>query len=125
MIILLIGGFCVFNSNWFIITFPVITLIYGVMILLTGVSKIQWMMDAVRLKKGKWFLIGISALTSIVCGLVIITSPFSSTTVLWMFTGFSLIVEAVFDIISLFLVNKENYRNSAADTMMNEEIAEE
>ena len=31
---ILIGGFCVFNKEWFLVTFPVLTIIYGVFILL-------------------------------------------------------------------------------------------
>lgn len=106
MFLLLIGLFCIFKADWFIVTFPVITLVYGVVILITGLAKVQWMVDAIRMKKSKWFLAGISALLSITCGVIIITSPFSSTAVLWMFTGVSLIVEAIFDVVALFLENK-------------------
>lgn len=107
LIAVLAGTFCAFRSGWFVITFPVLTLIYGVVILVTGLAKVQWMVDAIRMKKGKWFLAGISALISIICGVIIITSPFSSTAVLWMFTGVSLIVEAVFDVVALFFGNRE------------------
>lgn len=58
-------------------------------------------------EKSKWFLTGISALLSIACGVIIITSPFSSTAVLWMFTGVSLIVEAIFDVVALFFGGRE------------------
>lgn len=98
---LLAGVFCTVKSEWFVVTFPVLTLIYGAAILITGLAKIQWMVDIIRLKKGKWFLAGISAVLSIACGVVIVTSPFSSTAVLWMFTGITLIVEAAFDLIAL------------------------
>lgn len=104
---LLAGAFCTFHSHWFIATFPVLTLVYGVVILLTGLKKIQWMVDFIRLKRSRWFLAGLSAVISIICGLVIITSPFSTTAVLWIFTGISLIVEAVFDMISAIFGNRE------------------
>lgn len=103
---LLVGAFCSFRSHWFVVTFPVLTLIYGVVILFTGLTKIQWTVDMLRLKRKRWFLAMISAAVSIVCGVVIITSPFSSTAVLWMFTGVSLIVEAVFDILAAIFGNK-------------------
>lgn len=108
LIILLIGGFCTLKSEWFIATFPILTVVYGVAILLAGLGKIQWMMDAIRLKRGKWFLPAISALLSVVCGIVIIMNPFSSTVALWMFTGISLIVEAVFDGVTLFFVDRKS-----------------
>lgn len=107
LVALLAGAFCAFKSGWFVVTFPVITLIYGIIILLTGLAKIQRMVDALRMKKGKWFLTGISALLSIACGVIIITSPFRSTAVLWMFTGVSLIVEAIFDVVALFFGGRE------------------
>lgn len=106
LILLLLGGFCALKSGWFVITFPVLTLIYGVVILISGLAKIQWIVDIIRMKKQKWFLAGISALISIVCGVVVISSPFSSTAVLWVFTGVSLIVEAVFDVVAVIFGNK-------------------
>lgn len=42
---LLVGAFCAFHSRWFLVTFPVLTLVYGVVILLSGLKKLQWMMD--------------------------------------------------------------------------------
>lgn len=107
LIELLAGAFCTFNSHWFVVTFPVLTLVYGVVILITGLSKIQWMVDIIRMKRKRWFLAAISAAVSVICGIVIINSPFSTTAVLWMFTGISLIVEAVFDMIGAIFGNRE------------------
>lgn len=106
LIALLAGLFCALRSEWFVVTFPVITLIYGLVILITGLGKIQWTVDILRQKKPKWFLCGLSALVSTVCGLVIIAAPFTTTAVLWMFTGISLIVDACFDIPALILTNR-------------------
>ena len=77
------------------------------MILITGLTKLQWMVDIIRMKRRRWFLAAISAAISILCGVVIITSPFSTTAVLWMFIGISLIVEAVFDIFGAIFGNRE------------------
>ena len=107
LLMLLAGAFCAFHSHWFIATFPVLTLVYGVVILITGITKIQWTVDILRMKRSKWFWMAISAAISIVCGVVIITSPFSTTAVLWMFIGISLIVEAAFDMIGSLFGNRE------------------
>ena len=107
LLMLMAGAFCAFNSHWFIATFPVLTLVYGVVILITGITKVQWTIDIIRMKRSKWFWAAISAAISIVCGVVIITSPFSTTAVLWMFIGISLIVEAVFDMIGGIFGNRE------------------
>lgn len=109
------GAFCAFNSGWFVVTFPVLTLVYGVVILLAGLTKIQWMVDVIRMKRKRWFLAAISAAVSILCGLMIITSPFRTTAALWVFTGISLIVEAVFDMIGAIFGNREQKAAQAED----------
>lgn len=124
LVALLVGAFCAFNSGWFLVTFPVITLIYGVVFLITGLAKVQWMVDAIRMKKGKWFLTGISALLSIACGVIIITSPFSSTAMLWIFTGISLIAEAIFDVATILFGTKQNNGQAECEPDM-DETAEE
>lgn len=107
----LAGGFCVFKTQWFIVTFPVLTIMYGVVILVTGIGKVQLTVDMLRMKNKKWFWAAISAVVSIVCAIVILNSPFTSTTVLWTFTGISLLVEAVLDIVTL-IVGKKSEGNA-------------
>lgn len=103
LIALAAGAFCAFRTQWIIITFPVITVFYGIVVLLAGMSKVQWTVDMLRLKSGKWFLCAISAAVSLVCGVLIVTNPFTSTAVLWTFISVSLIIEAVFDIVALIV----------------------
>ena len=107
LIALLAGIFCLLRSEWFVVTFPVITMIYGIVILITGLGKIQWTVDILRQKKPKWFLCAISALISTACGLVIIAAPFTTTAVLWMFTGISLIADACLDVTALIFTNRK------------------
>ncbi len=106
LIALAAGVFCAFKTQWFIVTFPILTILYGVVVLVAGFVKVQWAVDAMRLKTGKWVLPAISAAVSIICAAVILGSPFESTVVLWMFTGASLIVEAVFDIVVMIFLEK-------------------
>ncbi len=96
------GVFCIICPKWFIVTFPILTILYGIVIMFAGLCKVQWAIDALRLKTGRWFLPAISALVSIVCACVILSNPFVSTLVMWMFVGISLIVEAVLDVFVLF-----------------------
>lgn len=107
LVALLAGGFCTFNSHWFIVTFPVLTIIYGIVILVTGLGKVQLAVDMLRAKKKKWFIAAISAAISLICSVVVLKNPFATTATLWMFTGITLIVEAVFDGISMILNGKE------------------
>ena len=97
---LLAGAFCAFRSQWFLVTFPAITMLYGVVILLTGLGKVQLCVDMLRLKRSRWYLAAISAVISVACAVVILRNPFTSTVVFWMFIGISLIVEAVLDAIT-------------------------
>ena len=106
LIALAAGAFCAFRTHWFIVTFPILTILYGVAVLITGFVKVQWAVDAMRLKTGKWGLPAVSAVISILCAAVILGSPFESTVVLWMFTGASLIVEAVFDIVVMVFLER-------------------
>lgn len=104
---LLVGAFCAFYSQWLIAAFPILTLVYGVATLIMGITKIQWTVDIIRMKRSKWLWTALSAAISVVCGMVIIASPFSTTAILWMFIGISLIVEAVFDMIGSVFGNWE------------------
>ncbi len=104
---ILAGLFCTFNTQWFIVTFPVLTILYGLLILMTGLMKVQLTVDMLRLKYKRWFLAAINAIISIICAVVILKSPFTSTAVLWMFTGASLIVEAIFDVITIVVRKKD------------------
>lgn len=108
IIFLLAGAFCTFDSEWFIVTFPIIAILYGIGILLMGIGKLQTSVDLLRLKNKKWWWSAISAAISVLCALVIILNPFTTTVVLWQFTGISLLVEAVFDIITLVVSRKNN-----------------
>lgn len=102
-VLLLAGVFCVLNSAWFIATFPLMTVIYGVAVLLSALLKLQNTVNFIRLKKGKWYVSAIAALVSLMCAVVILLNPFATTEVLWIFAGITLIVEAFVDIVSIFV----------------------
>ncbi len=102
-----IGLFCTLRSNWFIATFPVLTILYGVIIFLVGLKKVQWAVDSIRLKRKYWYIVGINAILSIIFALIVMNNPFSTIAVLWQFTGVVLIVEAVFDIVAIAFDTKE------------------
>ena len=57
LVFAIFGLFCAFKSEWFIITFPLLTVLYGILTLLSGVSKVQWAVDMLRVKQKYWFMI--------------------------------------------------------------------
>lgn len=109
LIEILIGVFCTFNSGWFIVTFPLLTVIFGVATLITGTAKVQWAVDMLRMKKKKWFLTGIGAAVTIICSVIIIGNPFATTAVLWAFISITLIVEAAMDVLAA-VFSRENVK---------------
>lgn len=115
LVCVLLGVFLVFKSSWILATFPVLTVVYGVVVLLAGLSKLQSGMDMLRLKRGRWYLVMLSALLSLVCAGVILVNPFASTAALWMFTGISLIVEAVLDLISAIFGKAKKVEETPAE----------
>ena len=103
LIALLAGALCSFKSRWLVATFPLLTIVYGVAILVVGLRKIQWTADIIRMKERKWLPLAISAAVSILCAVIILIRPFTTTAVLWMFTGIALIAEAIFDLFVSFI----------------------
>lgn len=118
----LIGGmFFAFNSKWFIKTFPISTVLYGVFMLLLGVVKFQSSADAFRFKIKYWYINLISAVLTIFSSVMIITNPFTSTEFIWKYIAIALLVEAVLDILSYLLSNKETDTPVNADTVITTE----
>ncbi len=105
----LIGGaFCIFKSDWFIVTFPLLTIVYGIGILLTGITKVQWAVDMLRMKIRLWYYAAVSAAVTLVVAVVILMNPFATTAVLWTFIAVALIVEAVVDILAMIFAEKNH-----------------
>ena len=101
-----LGVFCIFKSEWFIVTFPILTVFYGILTLVGGISKIQWAVDMFRQKQKYWYIEVLGAVLTIVFAVLILTNPFASTAILWTFIGISLIAEAIVDILAFVLGRK-------------------
>lgn len=113
LVYIIAGLFCAFKSEWFIVTFPLLTVLYGVLTLICGVSKIQWAVDMLRAGRKYWFVEIIGAVLTIVCGVLILVNPFASTAVLWIFIGVTMIVEAVVDVLAFILGRKKQSEPAA------------
>ena len=114
LLLLLFGAFCIFRSAWFIETLPILTVIYGVVILALGFCKAQMSIDLFRLKKKFWFLFSLDAILTIASSLVVFLNPFGDGELgkLWIFTGIALLVLAAFDIaIMIVIKHKPKERN--------------
>lgn len=103
LILMAAGGFCLIRSDWFIVTFPMLSVIYGIGLLVCGLGKVQWAVDMLRLRVVKWYLAAIGAVVTIVCAVVVLCNPFATMEVMWIFTGVALIVEAALDVLAMIL----------------------
>lgn len=106
LLFLLFGGFCTFKAEWFVLTFPVLTVIYGVFNLVIGICKVQWAVDMLRAKMKYWYAAFLGAATTLVFAVLILINPFASTQILWIFIAVTLIVEAVIDMMTAILRGK-------------------
>lgn len=98
------GCFCIFAAGWLMKTFAsFITVVYGVGIMLAGLGKVQWTVDALRIGGREWLMPLVTALVSIICAVVILLNPFATVKALWIFTGIALIVEAIVDVASIIV----------------------
>ena len=95
------GLFCILKHSWFLTVFPLLTMLYGMGILITAVLRIQWTADMVRLGRAQWKWNAIGAAASLVFALVILLNPFGSVAFLWVFVGISLMIDAALDLLAL------------------------
>ena len=103
VMMILVGMFCVFKSQWLLAALPALFVIYGVIMLVSGVMKLQRMADLRRLGHPRWYMPGLAALLYIVLAVIILLNPFSTVAVVWIFVGVSMIVSAILDIITLII----------------------
>ena len=89
--------------------------------LLLGVVKFQSSADAFRFKMKYLYINLIGAVLTLFSSVTIITNPFSSTEFVWKYIAIALLVEAVLDILSYLLSNKETDTPVNADTVITTE----
>ncbi len=106
ILFILTGAFCIVKPKWFITTFPIFTTFYGLLILVSGITKLQWAIDMFRKKRIHWYVALIGAILSLIFATLVLTNPFTSTVVLWNFIAVSLIVESIADIVTYFFNRK-------------------
>ena len=107
LLALSVGAFCILNRDSLANIINILTAVYGLVVLVAGLNKIQITADLFRRKSPKWFMALISAGVSIICAAIIIKNPFSSTNVIWIFIGVTLIVESLIDIATAIMNKAE------------------
>ncbi len=101
-----LGIFCITKYTWFIAAFPVLAVLYGVVMLFSGLFKVQVAVDQWRLKLGNAMWEALSAGMTILFGIIILVNPFATAISLGIFAGITMIVAAVLDLLALVLFGR-------------------
>lgn len=102
-IFLIVIGLLIYYKSETVIS--IIPVILGVIIVISGVAKLQQAIDLARMRMSRWSTVLVIALLNIVLGGVIIFNPFSTVMTLLRFVGIGLIYSGLSDIISTLYVS--------------------
>jgi len=83
----------------------VLTIVLAIILLAGGAMKLQYAMDFMRLKLTAWWTELIGAVCMIVLGIVAIADPFKAATTLMIFLGISLLLDGVWDLVSILVLS--------------------
>lgn len=110
-----LGIFCIVANlmGYFTEIMSVIAKVYGILLLVVGLYKVQKTADMLRAKKAFWYVSGISALLNIICAVVAIF--ISNVSWIWIFLGVVLIVEAIVDVVAAIMGNMEKKEVAPAE----------
>lgn len=112
---LIAGVYFLVQTDRIVDIFPALAVLYGLVILIVGLCKVQRTVDMLRLKIKGWSFAAVSALLSVVFAVVILANPFETVKVLWSFTGITLIVESAFDITAMIASGLKNRVSDVED----------
>ena len=103
-LLMVLGGlFCMVNSGWILAVLPALFTVYGIIMLVAGVMKLQHVVDLKRMGHPKWYAAGIAARAYVLIAVIIPMNPFGATVMVWQFIGISMIVSAALDMASLII----------------------
>ena len=98
-----IGVFFILNPDRIIDTFSLLTVLYGIGLFVSAVSKIQLAVDQLRLKNRKWWYLAILAALTLIVSAVSFANPFTTISNNWKFTGIAMIILSIADIAAIVL----------------------
>lgn len=101
---IIIGAVCAVLPKWVYSLFAVAVVIYGIVLIVTSVFKTRNYFESKKLGFPVSKLTILSAVLSLILGIVITINPFGATEFAFTFAGISLIIEAVIDFIALIIV---------------------
>lgn len=94
---ILLGATVLIQHSSLVALFPLLAVLYGAMLLITGVIRVQWTVDMLRMKRSHWGVMAVSAVITTGLALVILFHPQFVMPVMWVFVAVSMIIGAVMD----------------------------
>lgn len=85
----------------------IIPFIMGVLVIISGIVKLQKAMDLMKIKANGYVPILVISILSLVLGLIILLNPFATAALLFRIIGFALIYNAVSDLLTVFYFSKK------------------
>ena len=101
---LIIGGIAIFVRPEFFA--GVIATIFGCIMIVDGVLKVQYAIDLSRIGAKFWWLILSMAAVFITAGLIVVFNPFSAVVTFMVFAGIALIIDGISDLITAFYISR-------------------
>ena len=101
---LIIGGIAIFVKPEFFA--GVIATIFGCIMIVDGVLKVQYAIDLSRVGAKFWWLILSMAAVFIAAGLIVVFNPFSAVVTFMVFAGIALIIDGISDLITAFYISR-------------------
>lgn len=81
-----------------------ITAVFGIVMLVDGILKIQYAIDLGRIKVNGWIWVLITAILMIVLGIISIVNPFDTASALMIFLGCILIADGIADLVIIWYI---------------------
>ena len=102
-----LGVLAVIYRDTILKEFAMLTVIYGLIIMMLAFLKLQIMVDGMRQKGQYWYLMFFSFLLSAVFAILLFKNVYTKEKTAWIVTGIVLIVLAIFDSVYFILSHKK------------------
>lgn len=114
---LIFGTVCVLLSETIIDLLTAIAVIYGIILVISGIYKLQHYFQSKKSKLLVSKVSIISGLLAIILGFIIVVYPQDAAFSVWMLAGIMLLTEAVIDFISLIQTARNNKDSKSKDSI--------
>lgn len=98
---LMAGIFCVARHDLIISVFPILSVMYGVFLLVHSLYEIQTTIDMARLKLKTWKMSAVFSALTFLLAMLILFNPFGTVIAIWTLVGISYIATAVMNLMIL------------------------